>query len=326
MRDRITIASRRSELARVQAEGVAEALRRAHAGLRVEMLWVESEGDRRSEASLAEVGGKGLFTRGIDGRVLTGEADLAVHSLKDVPVRENGRPDGLEPGLRLAAVPLRANPGDCLIARGGAANLAHLPSGCTLATSSPRRAAQAKRLRPDLRIVPIRGNVPTRIARVLSSGDGEASLPHATLLAAAGLHRLGLSEHARARLAIDDMLPAACQGSLGLVCREEDAEVAAWCGLLNDHDSKLAAEAERAVVRSLGADCHSPVAVLAAERPVAEGGGWSLHARVLEPDGSELVEARYIEATLAKAVEAVCDALARGGAVELLAAITSRKT
>ncbi len=319
MRDTLTIASRRSRLAQVQAEAVGRSLMMAHPGLSVRFAWVESEGDRRTDVALAELGGKGLFTRGIDARVLAGEADLAVHSLKDVPVREDGSPDGLDPGLRLAAVPVREDPRDCLIARGGEMTLADLPRGVVLATSSPRRAAQVRRLRADLRAVPIRGNVPTRIARVLS--PEEPNGPYATLLAAAGLNRLGLREHASSPLSVDDLLPAACQGALGIVCRGDDAGLIKLLDPLDHADSHQAAGAERAVVRSLGADCHSPVAVLAS--PPGEGGGqrdWTLHARVLPPDGGALVEAWQAGSDLAVMVERITRLLHEGGAVELLRA------
>lgn len=300
----LTIASRRSALARVQAEAVGAMLSRRAGGVAIAFEWITSEADRRADAVLAEVGGKALFTKAIDAAVLDGRADVAVHSMKDVPAAE----EGPAAGLTIAAVPLREDVRDCLISRTDAAGIVDLPAGTTLGTSSPRRAAQALRLRPDLHIVPIRGNVGTRIERVLggevasgelrvaSEEEVDARLANsqrasrnssqATLLAIAGLNRLGLTHHARHPLDPTSMLPAAGQGALAIVCRADDHATLARCLPLNHAPSAEAVHAERAVVARLGADCFSPIAVLVE----SDDHYWRVRARVLVPDGSAMIE------------------------------------
>ncbi len=201
----IVIASRRSRLARVQAEMVGRALARLHPRVAVEYRWIESEGDRTT-GSLVAHGGKGLFTRALEQALLNREADLAVHSLKDLPAQDT-------PGLKIAAIPKRADVRDCLVARDGVTTIEQLPEQAVVGTSSPRRAAQLRRLRPDARVVPIRGNVETRLAKVLDSAD---DMPYdATLLAVAGLVRLGVTDQPYHPLAVEQILPAASQGCWG---------------------------------------------------------------------------------------------------------------
>ena len=297
----IVIASRRSELARVQAQGIGAALARRH-GVEVTYEWITSEADRRADAVLADIGGKGLFTRAIDAAVLGGRADVAVHSMKDVPAAEIGP----APGLTIAAVPRREDVRDCLISGCHAAAISDLSVGATLGTSSPRRAAQALRLRPDLKIVRLRGNVGTRIEQVVNSESraadeavarGERTAPEhplathnsplATLLALAGLKRLGLKQHASHPLDPSSMLAAAGQGALAVVCRADDHEALLRCLPLNHPPSAEAVHAERAVVARLGADCFSPVAVLVE----SQDNRWRLRARVLLPDGTAMAQA-----------------------------------
>lgn len=283
----IVIASRRSQLARIQAEIIGQALARLHPRIAVDYRWLESEGDQHDQSPLSQRGGKGLFTRTIEQAVIDGHADLAVHSLKDLPAQDT-------PGLHLAAVARRGPVHDVLVSRDHAASIHALHHQAVVATSSPRRAAQLRRLRPDLQIVPMRGNVETRLARVLAD---EAPTCDATLLAAAGLRRLGLETPAHAPLPLDEVLPAASQGALAIQCRTDDHVTLTRCLPLNHPDAATAVHAERQIVAALGADCHSPIAVLVepvaaaepARRP-ADAHRFRLRVRVLADDGQTAIE------------------------------------
>lgn len=320
------IASRKSRLARIQAERVAAALRKQHPTIEVLHHWVESEGDRRSAGLLADVGGKGLFTNAVDRAVKEKLAHLAVHSLKDLPVSR----DEAVPGMKLAAVPKRAAAADCLISRERYTRLKDLPPGALLGTSSPRRAAQVRRERPDIRVAVLRGNVDTRLNRVLAASAEAGGRPFdATILAAAGLHRLGLAEHAERPLSLDTVLPAAGQGALALCCRAVDHVTLQRCLPLNSSRTATAVHAEREVVERLGADCYSPIAVLAEQLPPAQtvakrnaDAHWfRLRVRVLSPDGQTCLDAdeRCKTGDLRRLVKSVTDDLRARGAVELLA-------
>lgn len=285
----IVIASRTSPLARVQAEMVGNGLARLNPTLEVRYVWIQSEGDRVQDRALAAVGGKGLFTKAVERVVLRGDADIAVHSMKDVPG------DEYTPGLQIAAVPKRADVRDVLIGKTGPIGIDALPQGANVGTSSPRRAAQLLRLREDVSIHVIRGNVGTRLEKVM----GQTPMHDATLLAAAGLKRLGMREHATDPLPVETMLPAACQGALGIQCRRDDHVSLTRLLPLNDPQTSTAIHAERGVVAGLGADCHSPIAVLAEQinpektqaKRNADSHWFRLRARVLAPDGSTMLEA-----------------------------------
>ncbi|MEM9110097.1 MAG: hydroxymethylbilane synthase [Planctomycetota bacterium] len=285
----IMIASRKSPLARVQAEMVGRGLSRLNPTLEVRYVWVESEGDKVLGRPLADVGGKGLFTKAVERVVLAGDADMAVHSMKDVPA------DEVTPGLQIAAVPKRADVRDALIGKTGPITIDGLAQGASVGTSSPRRAAQMRRHRPDLDVHAIRGNVGTRIDKVM----GEHPLYDATMLAMAGLKRLGMHGHAAKPLSVNDMLPAACQGALGIQCRRDDHVSLTRLLPLNDPATSTAIHAEREVVAGLGADCHSPIAVLAEQvdpaqtqaKRNADSHWFRIRARVLSPDGSTQLEA-----------------------------------
>lgn len=287
----IVIASRTSPLARVQAEMVGRGLSRLHPGIEVRYVWVESEGDKVQGRPLADVGGKGLFTKTVEKIVLAGDADIAVHSMKDMPAD----PAEITPGLQIAAVPMRADVRDVLIGKDGPIAIDQLPQGATVGTSSPRRAAQLKRLRPDLITHPIRGNIDTRLNKVL----GEHPLYDATMLAFAGLKRLGHTQHITHPLPIDQMLPAAAQGALGIQCRRDDHVSLTRLLPLNHPATSTAITAEREVVAGLGADCHSPIAVFAEQMDPretqavrnADSHWFRLRVRVLSADGTNLLEA-----------------------------------
>ncbi len=241
----LRIATRRSALALWQAEHVATLLRAAHPGLVVELLPMTTRGDQVLDRTLAELGGKGLFMKELEVALLERRADLAVHSLKDVPAE-------LEPGFALAAVLPRADAADAFVSSRHDA-LAALPAGARVGTSSLRRTAQLRALRPDLQIVDLRGNVNTRLAR-LDAGHYDA-----ILLAAAGLERLGLATRIRARLAAPDWLPAPGQAAITVEVRAGDARVAELLTPLEDADTRTAVRAERALNAALGGSCTVPV-------------------------------------------------------------------
>ncbi len=271
----LTIATRGSPLALAQAGQVRAALLAAHPDLapeRVRLRVIRTSGDRFLARPLAEIGGKGLFTKEIEEALLEGAADIAVHSAKDMPTR-------LPDGLAIVAVLRRADPRDALIAR-TAGGLDRLPEGARVGTASLRRRAQLLRLRPDLRIGLLRGNVGRRIARI------EAGEFDATLLALAGLERLGLRERASAVLALDEMLPAPAQGAIAIEARADDARVAALLAPLDDRATRLAVTAERALLDALDGSCRTPIAALARIRD----GRLRLVARLLEPDGGWCAE------------------------------------
>lgn len=296
---------------------VARGLKRLHPTLEVRFVWIESEGDRVTSGPLSAVGGKGLFTKAVERAVLSGKADLAVHSMKDMPADEE------TPGLQIAAVPRRADVRDVLVSRSGAATLADLPHGATLGTSSPRRAAQVLRARPDLAIELLRGNVGTRVERA-TQGPG----PDATLLAAAGLRRLGMVQWLGGALDVETVLPPAAQGALGIQCRRDDHISLTRCLPLNDATTSTAIHAERSVVSGLGADCHSPVAVLAEQVDPAktqakrnsDSHKFRLRARVLASDGARLLEVDEVCKTrdLRRLVASAVEDLKARGAVDLL--------
>ena len=266
-----TIGTRGSPLALAQADMVAAALEKAHgwASGTVVILPVKTSGDRIQDRPLAEVGGKALWTKELDLALLAGETDCSVHSMKDI---ESERPDA----LTVAAMLPRADVRDRLI---GAASIAALPVGAVVGTSSPRRAAQLRRLRPDLNTVSIRGNVDTRLAK-LAAGEVDA-----TLLAAAGLDRLGRSE-VGAAIELELMLPAPAQGAVGIECRTDDPATTALLSAIDDRDTHAAVSIERAFTRALGGTCHSPVAALAR----LDGDAILLTAEIFSEDGIEHVQ------------------------------------
>ena len=276
MQGRLKLGTRGSPLALAQAHMTAAALEAAHGWPlgTVTIVPVKTSGDRIQDRPLAEVGGKALWTKELDLALLAGETDASVHSMKDV---ESERPAA----LRIAARLPRADVRDRLI---GAASLADLPEGAVIGTSSPRRAAQVHRMRPDLRIVSIRGNVATRLAK-RESGDVDA-----TLLAAAGLDRLGHGE-VGSPIGLDVMLPAPAQGAVGIECRSDDDRVAALLAAIDHAETHAAVLAERAFTRALGGTCHSPVAALA----LLDGDEITLRCEILSEDGADHVagEARF---------------------------------
>ena len=267
----LRIATRKSQLALWQAEHVATLLRRAHAGLEVELVPMLTQGDRIQDRSLAAIGGKGLFIKELEVALQERRADIAVHSMKDLP-------GDLPAELTIAAVLERADPRDALLSK-AAARLEDLPQGARMGTSSLRRQAQLMAARPDLRIEPLRGNVDTRLRR-LDEGAMDA-----IVLACAGLMRLGLESRITARLDTAISLPAVAQGVIGIECRRADTRTLALLRVLEHGDTRIAMDAERAFALRLGGSCQSPIAAHAR----LEGRRLILDGLVAEPDGSRLL-------------------------------------
>ena len=242
----LRIATRKSPLALWQTEPVAARLRAAHPGLEVALVPLSTRGDEVLDRSLAAIGGKGLFLKELEVAMQRGEADCAVHSLKDVPM-------DLEPGFALPAILPRADPADAFVSP-RFAGIEALPEGAVVGTSSLRRQAQLRALRPDLLPRDLRGNVNTRLAK-LDAGEYDA-----IVLACAGLQRLGFDARIRARLAPPGWLPAPAQGAIAVECREGDAATIALFAALDDAATRTCVSAERAMNRALHGSCHVPVA------------------------------------------------------------------
>jgi hydroxymethylbilane synthase len=272
----LRIATRKSQLALWQAEHVAALLRRAHAGLEVELVPIVTQGDRIQDRSLAAIGGKGLFIKELEVALEEGRADIAVHSMKDLP-------GDLPEGLTIASVLERADARDALLTVKGSAHapsgFAELPRGARVGTSSLRRQAQLLAARPDVCIEPLRGNVDTRLRR-LDAGDMDA-----IVLACAGLIRLGWESRITARLDTKISLPAVAQGVIGIECRSDDSHTLGLVTPLNHHATRIAMDAERAFAHRLGGSCQSPIAAHA----LVEGSRLTLDGLVAEPDGSRLL-------------------------------------
>ena len=273
-RAQIRVGTRGSPLALAQADETRARLIAAHPHLAapgsIEICVIRTTGDKVQDRPLSEIGGKGLFTKEIEDALLAGEIDVAVHSMKDVPT---WLPDGLVIDCLLP----REDPRDVLIATAGT-SIATLPRGAVVGSASLRRAAQVKVLRPDLSIVPLRGNVETRIAKV-QRGDATA-----TLLALAGLKRLHKQNVATAILSVDEILPAVAQGAIGLETRAGDDRVNALLAPLNDRNTQLRVAAERACLGVLDGSCRTPIAAFAE----LSGDAMRLRALIALPDGSQV--------------------------------------
>jgi hydroxymethylbilane synthase len=265
----LRIATRRSKLALWQAEHVMALLRDAHPDLPVELVPMSTQGDRVLDRALADVGGKGLFVKELEVAMQEDRADIAVHSMKDVPSE-------LPPGFEIVAVLPRANPRDAFISRRHA-RFKDLPQGARVGTSSPRRQAQLRHARPDLRLELLRGNVDTRLRRL---DEGELD---AILLACAGLERLGIAHHVTEQLDLELSLPAVGQGVIGIECRTGDGRARAALAALHHAETYTRLVAERSFAATLGGSCHSPIAAHA----VLAGAELVVHGFIGAPDGSE---------------------------------------
>ncbi len=304
---RLRLGTRGSPLALAQAREVRARLAAAHAELEpeaaVEIVVITTTGDTVQDRTLAEIGGKGLFTKEIEEALLEGRIDAAVHSMKDVPT-------WLPEGLAIAAVLPREDPRDALFSARGD-SLAALPAGAVVGTASLRRQAQVLLARPDVKVVPFRGNVQTRL-RKLAEGEVDA-----TLLAVAGLKRLGLAERITTVLEPEVMLPAVAQGAIGVETRADDADTHGFLEALNDRISALRVAAERACLEVLDGSCRTPIAAfaeIAGAETGEDSGEMRLRALVCLPDGSAAHRTER-RGTIADAV-----ALGRDAGAELRAA------
>jgi len=274
----LLIGTRGSPLALWQAEHVRALLTQSRglpAGA-IELKVITTSGDRISDKPLRDFGGKGLFTKEIDEAQLRGEVDIAVHSMKDLPTV-------LPAGLIIGAVLPRADVRDAFISARGT-SLADLPAGAVIGSSSLRRQAQMKRLRPDLEAIDLRGNVETRLAKL------DRGVADATLLALAGLTRLGLESHVTAVMSTEEMLPAVAQGAIGVACRGDDPDTGELLAVLDDGPTATAVACERAFLAELDGSCRTPIAGLA---EIADG-GLRFRGLVLTPDGTAWHEIELI--------------------------------
>jgi hydroxymethylbilane synthase len=295
---RLTIATRESALALWQAEHIRARLAASHPACEVSLLGITTQGDKIVDQPLTDIGGKGLFIKELEVAMTDGRADLAVHSLKDVPM-------DMPAGFTLAAIAAREDPRDAFVSN-HYLDLASLPGGARIGTSSLRREAQLRERDPLLRILPLRGNVNTRL-RKLDDGRYDA-----IILAAAGLKRLGLASRISSLLDPEESLPAVGQGALALECRADRADVIAALAPFADRDTTLATTAERAFARALAGDCHTPLAAHALFR---HNELW-LRGLLASRDGAEVMRG---EKSAAVANDDAADALGTALADEFLA-------
>ncbi len=302
---KIRIATRKSALALWQANHVADLLNALPGVDSVELLPLSTRGDEILDRSLQKIGGKGLFIKELEVAMHAGEAEIAVHSMKDVPAE-------MPPEFCIAAVLRRANHADAFVAPAGC-TLDKLPQGARIGSSSLRRQAQLKLMRPDLVVEPLRGNVNTRLSK-FENGDYDA-----IILAAAGLERLGLDNYISHEFSPDEMLPAAAQGVVGIECLESNGALRAILEQLTHAPTALTTAAERAIAKTLDASCQSPVATYA----VITGSSMTVTALVALPDGSKSV--RDVITGSAEDAERLGEELAKrliaSGAAEILATL-----
>ena len=304
----LILGTRGSPLALWQAGFVKKHLEAEYGDLQVTIQPIKTTGDKISETSLSKVGGKGLFLKEIEEHLLNGSIDMGVHSMKDVPV-------DLPSGLLIGPILKREDPRDVLISK-KYSSLFHLPKKAVVGTGSLRRQAQLKHLRPDLEIVPLRGNIDTRLQKLLQPADDELSVPRTILLAACGLTRLGLSSEITEYLPSRTMLSAVGQGAIGIEVREDDERVRGLVDFMNHRETALSLEAERSFLKTLGGDCQSPVAALAE----VEGTFLRITGMVASPDGSQLFRDRLegpVGEALALGAE-LAEKLLNRGAKEIL--------
>jgi len=295
--NRIVIATRQSPLALWQAEHVQRRLLEAHPRLEVELLKMNTQGDIILDTPLAKIGGKGLFVKELEQGLMDGRADIAVHSMKDVPVE-------LPEGLHLPIILEREDPRDAFVSN-SYASFEELPQGAKLGTSSLRRQCQLSALRPDLEVISLRGNVGTRL-RKLDEGQYDA-----IILAAAGLMRLELTDRITGKISTDTCLPAIGQGAVGIECRVDDPRVNEIISVLNDESTHIRVAAERALNHRLEGGCQVPIGGFAE----IDGNKLRLRALVGSPDGSEMIRGEVngtIDEAQKMGVELAEDLLSRG--------------
>jgi hydroxymethylbilane synthase len=308
-RSHLRIATRASELALWQSRHVAARIEAAWPGISTELLPITTSGDRILDRPLAMIGGKGLFIKELEQALLAGQADIAVHSMKDVPW-------DLPPDLHIAVILTREDPRDVLVSKSGGA-LFDVPLGAKVGTSSLRRRSQLLALRPDLELLDLRGNVPTRLGR-LERGDYDA-----IVLAAAGLKRLGLYSHNACALSVESMLPAVGQGAIGIECRRDDNSIETLIAPLHDTPTAFCVRAERAMNARLGGSCTLPVAGYAQ----IDGEHLRLRGLVAAVDGDDIVRqtASGPAANAEHIGDALAEALLAAGADRILRRLHEQK-
>jgi hydroxymethylbilane synthase len=304
----VRIATRKSPLALWQAEFIRDELLRHHPHLKIELVKMTTQGDKILDTPLAKVGGKGLFVKELEQGMLRGDADLAVHSMKDVPVE-------LPDGLHLAAICEREDPRDAFVSN-AFASIDALPIGARVGTSSLRRQCQLRAKRPDLRIVDLRGNVNSRLAKL------DADEFDAIILAVAGLKRLGFSQRIRAYVDADLSLPAIGQGAVGIECRRDDPRINALLAPLNHKVTRICVDAERAMNHRLQGGCQVPIGGYAV---LTDGELW-LRGLVGSPDGARIIrgEIRGAPADAHALGVALADDLLSRGAGAILKEVYAR--
>jgi|TARA_B110000902_G_C14289883_1_gene580417 hydroxymethylbilane synthase len=296
-KDILRIATRKSPLAMWQAEFVQAKLEAAYADLTVELLPMSTRGDKILDTPLAKVGGKGLFVKELEQALLDGRADIAVHSMKDVPME-------FPQGLELGVICQREDPRDAFVSN-NFASLAQLPRGAIVGTSSLRRQCQLRASRPDLKILDLRGNVNTRLAK-LDAGEYDA-----IILACAGLIRLGFEDRISESMSVEQSLPAGGQGAVGIELRVDDERVRQYLSVLNHTDTAACVTAERAMNKHLEGGCQVPIAVYA----ILANGQLSLNGLVGAVDGSKILRAEIsgpVSEAKALGVALAEDVLAQG--------------
>ena len=301
----LRIGSRGSQLALWQANHVAGLLRAQ--GHTVEIQVIKTTGDKITDVALSKVGTKGMFTKEIEDALIAGEVDLAVHSLKDVPTE-------LQPEFELAAIMKREDPRDAFISL-NFHDLDGLPRGARVGTSSLRRQCQLKSMRPDLQIIPLRGNVDTRL-RKLESGEYDA-----IILASAGLHRLGLDHYLRYRIPAEQMCPAAGQGALAIEIRRCDRNTHGMLKFLDHSETRAAIACERALLAALGGGCQVPIGAYA----TADNRERRLDGMVGRPDGTEVLRERAAGKSYEELSRVIAERLLRRGADRILAEVYGRE-
>jgi hydroxymethylbilane synthase len=304
---KIIIGSRGSALALWQSNHVKAELERAHPGLSIEIKIIKTTGDKILTSSLAQIGGKGVFTKELEDALLASEIDLAVHSLKDLPTM-------LPDGLGVCAILKRASVEDAFLSNNRSLAITDLPQGATVATGSLRRKAQLLAIRPDLSIADIRGNVPTRVEKL------RASTWNGMILASAGLERLGMAQEINHKIDAMTMLPAPGQGAIAIESRTEDSRTKDICAVLHDKDTEDAVTAEREVLRMLGGGCQVPLGTYG----LRKDGVFEVHAAMAKTDGKNLIRvskrAEANETPIEVAQKTATYLLERGGA-EIISAL-----
>ncbi len=297
----LRIGTRRSALALYQTHLVADLLRAAHPDLDVQIVEIDTKGDKIRDIPLPQIGGKGLFTAEIEAGLLDGSLELAVHSLKDLP-------SALPEGLIWAGSPRRAAPEDALVSRRHA-TLADIPAGGVVATGSVRRRAQLLAARPDLEFVDLRGNIDTRLRKLDDNGWD------AIVMAKAALERLEMGERVAQTLTAPAFVPAVGQGAIGLEVHQDREDVAAWLAPILDPETTLAARAERAFMRALEGGCSAPVAAHAA---LSEDGLWDFHGWIASTDGARVLSEHVRGPDPVALADAVSARMLDAGAKEII--------